>query len=92
MKHIANKNYKDKELGRSVKAEEVLEEIYVEAGIELTEERIKLLVDERKLYRSETLEETEEEVDTEEVEAEVAEEKGNKNKSVKGNKKNTTKK
>ena len=85
MKYIAERGYKDILLKRHVDKDENLEEIYQKAGIELTEERRKLLVEERKIYIpvEETSEENEKDkVDiipeskenTNEIEAETKEE------------------
>lgn len=52
MKYVADRGYTDLQLKRHVDKEENLEEIYEKAGVELTEERIKYLVEERKLYVS----------------------------------------
>lgn len=52
MKHIADRGYTDLKLNRHVDKGEELEKIYNEAGVELTEERISYLVEERKLYVS----------------------------------------
>ncbi len=50
MKHIADRGYTDVQLNKHVDKDAVLEEEYKKAGVELTEERIKYLVEERKLY------------------------------------------
>lgn len=52
MKYEADRGYTDLQLKRHVDKGENLEEIYEKAGVELTEERIKYLVEERKLYVS----------------------------------------
>ena len=52
MKYEADRGYTDLQLKRHVDKDENLEEIYEKAGVELTEERIKYLVEERKLYVS----------------------------------------
>lgn len=52
MKHIADRGYTDVVLNRHVDKNAVLEEEYKKDGKELTEERIKYLVEERKLYKS----------------------------------------
>ena len=52
MKYVADRGYTDLQLKRHVDKDENLEEIYEKAGVELTEERIKYLVEERKLYVS----------------------------------------
>ena len=51
MKHIADRNYKDLTLNKHIEKDAVLEEEYEKAGVELTEERKRYLVDERKLYK-----------------------------------------
>lgn len=51
MKHIADRNYKDLTLNKHIEKDAVLEEEYEKAGVELTEERKRYLVEERKLYR-----------------------------------------
>ena len=61
MKYIAKKGYTDIVLNRHVDKDEDLREIYEEAGITLTEERINYLVEERKLYK------TKEVVDAEDI-------------------------
>ena len=63
MKHIADRNYKDLTLNKHIEKDTVLEEEYEKAGVELTEERKRYLVEERKLYK-----EVEEEEDTPVVE------------------------
>ena len=70
MKYIAERGYKDILLKRHVDKDENLEEIYQKAGIELTEERRKLLVEERKIYIpvEETSEEQGKNIDSEENE------------------------
>ena len=50
MKYVADRGYTDLQLKRHVDKGENLEEIYEKAEVELTEERIKYLVEERKLY------------------------------------------
>ncbi len=50
MKYVAERGYKDLVLNRHVDAGEVLEDIYLKENKELTEERLKYLVEERKLY------------------------------------------
>lgn len=52
MKYEADRGYTDLQLKRHVDKGENLEEIYEKAEVELTEERIKYLVEERKLYVS----------------------------------------
>lgn len=52
MKHIADRGYTDVVLNRHVDKDAVLEDEYKKDGKELTEERIKYLVEERKLYKS----------------------------------------
>lgn len=52
MKYVADRGYTDLKLKRYVDKGENLEEIYEKAEVELTEERIKYLVEERKLYVS----------------------------------------
>ena len=105
MKHIADRGYTDLELNRHVDKGEELEKIYNEAGVELTEERISYLVDERKLYipveeeetpdnKQETTEEDNKEKITNEVEEsneeETTEEETKKN-TTKSKTKNTKK-
>lgn len=51
MKHIADRNYTDLTLNKHIEKNAVLEEEYEKAGIELTEERKRYLVEERKLYK-----------------------------------------
>lgn len=70
MKYVAERGYKDILLKRHVDKDENLEEIYQKAGIELTEERRKLLVEERKIYIpvEETSEEQGKNIDSEENE------------------------
>lgn len=51
MKHIADRNYKDLTLNKHIEKNAVLEEEYEKAGVELTEERKRYLVEERKLYK-----------------------------------------
>ena len=58
MKHIADRNYTDLTLNKHIEKNAVLEEEYEKAGIELTEERKRYLVDERKLYKEVEEEET----------------------------------
>lgn len=52
MKHIADRGYTDVTLNKHIDKDAVLEEEYEKAGVELTEERKKYLVEERKLYIS----------------------------------------
>lgn len=52
MKYIADRGYTDVVLNRHVDKNAVLEEEYKKDEKELTEERIKYLVEERKLYKS----------------------------------------
>lgn len=49
MKHVVKEQYKDLELKRILTEGAVLEEEYKKDNVELTEERINYLVDERKL-------------------------------------------
>ena len=49
MKHVVKEQYKDLELKRLLTEGAVLEEEYKKDSVELTEERISYLVDERKL-------------------------------------------
>ena len=49
MKHIVQKEYRDLELKRLIIKGAVLEEEYKKDGVELTEERINYLTNERKL-------------------------------------------
>lgn len=49
MKHVVKEQYKDLELKRILTEGAVLEEEYKKDNVELTEERISYLVDERKL-------------------------------------------
>ena len=49
MKHVVKEQYKDLELKRLLTEGAVLEEEYKKDNVELTEERISYLVDERKL-------------------------------------------
>lgn len=51
MKHIADRGYTDVVLNKHIEKDAVLEEEYEKAGVELTEERKRYLVDERKLYK-----------------------------------------
>ena len=51
MKHIADRGYTDVVLNKHIEKDTVLEEEYEKAGVELTEERKRYLVDERKLYK-----------------------------------------
>ena len=51
MKHIADRGYTDVALNKHIDKDAVLEEEYEKAGVELTEERKRYLVDERKLYK-----------------------------------------
>ena len=51
MKHIADRGYTDVVLNKHIDKDAVLEEEYEKAGVELTEERKRYLVDERKLYK-----------------------------------------
>ena len=87
MKHIADRNYKDLTLNKHIEKDTVLEEEYEKAGVELTEERKRYLVDERKLYK-----EVEEEEDTP-VAKETTKKNTNKNgtKNTKKMTKNNTK-
>ena len=63
MKYVADRGYKDLKLNRHVEKGAVLEEEYKKDNIELTEERKKYLVEERKLYISvEEISEEEEEL------------------------------
>lgn len=75
MKHIADRNYTDLTLNKYIEKNAVLEEEYEKAGIELTEERKRYLVEERKLYK-----EVEEEEATPVVE-ETTKRDSNKNKT-----------
>ena len=52
MKYVADRGYTDLKLNRHVEKGAVLEEEYKKDNIELTEERKKYLVEERKLYIS----------------------------------------
>lgn len=52
MKYYAKKTYTDVKLKRDVKKYEELHEAYEKDNVELTEERIKYLVEERKLYNA----------------------------------------
>lgn len=52
MKYVAERGYKDVQLNRHVEEGAVLEEEYKKDNVELTEERINYLVNERKLYKS----------------------------------------
>lgn len=58
MKHIADRGYTDVVLNKHVEKDAVLEEEYEKAGVELTEERKRYLVEERKLYKEVEEEET----------------------------------
>lgn len=68
MKHIADRGYTDVVLNKHIEKDAVLEEEYEKEGKELTEERIKYLVEERNLYK-----EVEEDNNIEETEATVEE-------------------
>ena len=102
MIYIADRGYTDIELNRHVDEGANLVEEYAKEEVELTEERIKYLVEERKLYKIvEEINEAEENKETEEEETpeenkeaveETEEEENKKGKSnTKANKKNTTK-
>lgn len=52
MKYVAERGYTDVQLDRHVEEGAVLEEEYKKDNVELTEERINYLVNERKLYKS----------------------------------------
>lgn len=88
IKHIADRNYKDLTLNKHIEKDAVLEEEYEKAGVELTGERKRYLVDERKLYK-----EVEEEEATPVVEDnnEEAEEKEATPEAKETTKKNTNK-
>lgn len=63
MKHIADRGYTDIVLNKHIEKDAVLEEEYEKEGKELTKERIKYLVEERKLYK--VVEETQEGAESE---------------------------
>lgn len=52
MKYVAERGYTDVQLNRHVEKGAELEEEYKKDNVELTEERVKYLVEERKLYVS----------------------------------------
>lgn len=100
MKHIADRGYTDVVLNKHIEKDTVLEEEYEKAGVELTEERKRYLVDERKLYKEVEEEEAtpvvkdnNEEAEEEEVTPEAKETtKKNTNKNgIKNTKKNDKK-